>query len=276
MENDNNQTQENRAFKKEDAYETLGIINTWIGNMDTKVSFALALAGAIGFIIKNLGLFTANVENVTAQAGVVSSRNPLLIIVQAIPNNILSAFSTNSSILAVVFVAVVLGLCINYLGDKVKVLKAFENGWYEIELEDGETGFICGKYVDTKVENEHDYSELNNKTTTTTTSTSAKPVSTSTTQSSSNVVKTMTVSATAYAGDSMTSTGAIPKVGRTIAVDPSVIPYGTKVYIPRFGQTFIAEDCGGGIKGNTIDIYMNTQSACKSWGVRNITLEILK
>ena len=95
---------------------------TILGFLSTSV-FALALAGAIGFIIKNLGLFTANVENVTAQAGVVSSTNPLLIIVQAIPNNILSAFSTNSSILAVVFVAVVLGLCINYLGDKVKVLK---------------------------------------------------------------------------------------------------------------------------------------------------------
>ena len=95
---------------------------TILGFLSTSV-FALALAGVIGFIIKNLGLFTANVENVTAQAGVVSSRNPLLIIVQAIPNNILSAFSTNSSILAVVFVAVVLGLCINYLGDKVKVLK---------------------------------------------------------------------------------------------------------------------------------------------------------
>ena len=95
---------------------------TILGFLSTSV-FALALAGAIGFIIKNLGLFTANVENVTAQAGVVSSRNPLLIIVQAIPNNILSAFSTNSSILAVVFVAVVLGLCINYLGDKVKALK---------------------------------------------------------------------------------------------------------------------------------------------------------
>ena len=62
-------------------------------NMKKKI-LALALAGVIGFIIKNLGLFTANVENVTAQAGVVSSRNPLLIIVQAIPNNILSAFST--------------------------------------------------------------------------------------------------------------------------------------------------------------------------------------
>ena len=95
---------------------------TILGFLSTSV-FALALAGAIGFIIKNLGLFTANVENVTAQAGVVSSTNPLLIIVQAIPNNILSAFSSNSSILAVVFVAVVLGLCINYLGDKVKVLK---------------------------------------------------------------------------------------------------------------------------------------------------------
>lgn len=84
--------------------------------------FALALAGAVGFIIKNLGLFTANVENVTAQAGVASSTNLLLIIVQAIPNNITAAFSTNGSILAVVFVAVVLGLCINTLGEKIKVL----------------------------------------------------------------------------------------------------------------------------------------------------------
>jgi len=56
MENDNNQTQENRAFKKEDAYETLGIINTWIGNMDTKVSFALALAGVLIGVIFEKGI----------------------------------------------------------------------------------------------------------------------------------------------------------------------------------------------------------------------------
>ena len=43
MEHDRKQIKENRAFKKEDAYETLGIINTWIGNMDTKVSFALGV-----------------------------------------------------------------------------------------------------------------------------------------------------------------------------------------------------------------------------------------
>ena len=56
MENNNNLTQENRAFKKEDAYETLGIINTWIGNMDTKVSFALALAGVLLGVIFEKGL----------------------------------------------------------------------------------------------------------------------------------------------------------------------------------------------------------------------------
>lgn len=95
---------------------------TILGFLVTSV-FALALAGTVGFIIKNLGLFTANVENVTAQAGVASSTNPLLIIVQAIPSNITAAFSTNGSILAVVFVAVVLGLCINTLGEKIKVLK---------------------------------------------------------------------------------------------------------------------------------------------------------
>lgn len=85
--------------------------------------FALALAGVIGFIIKNLGLFTANVENVAAKAGVASSTNPLLVIVNVIPNNILSVFSKNSEVLAVVFIAVVTGLCINNLGDKIKVLK---------------------------------------------------------------------------------------------------------------------------------------------------------
>lgn len=95
---------------------------TILGFLSTSV-LALALAGAVGFIIKNLGLFTANIENVTAQAGVASSTNPLLIIVQAIPNNITVAFSSNGSILAVVFVAVVLGLCINTLGEKIKVLK---------------------------------------------------------------------------------------------------------------------------------------------------------
>lgn len=51
-----------------------------------------------------------------------------------------------------------------------------------------------------------------------------------------------------------TSTGTVPKEGRTIAVDPSVIPYGSIIYIQDYGY-FIAEDCGGAIKQNRIDIF---------------------
>ncbi len=83
----------------------------------------------------------------------------------------------------------------------------------------------------------------------------------------------MSVVATAYAGDSITSTGTTPKWG-TIAVDPSVIPYGSRVYIPQFDMTFIAEDCGGAIKGNKIDIFMNSESQCIQWGRRSIDIYI--
>lgn len=88
--------------------------------------------------------------------------------------------------------------------------------------------------------------------------------------------KEMKVKATAYYGDTITSTGTTPKVGRTIAVDPSVIPYGTRVYIPEFDKVFIAEDCGGAIKGNKIDIFMNTYKECMDWGIKEITIYILE
>lgn len=87
--------------------------------------------------------------------------------------------------------------------------------------------------------------------------------------------KKMTVSATAYSGDKITSTGTIPRWG-VIAVDPSVIPYGSTVYIPTFNRYFIAEDCGGGIKGNRIDIFMTSEQKCRNWGVRKIEIEILE
>ncbi len=86
--------------------------------------------------------------------------------------------------------------------------------------------------------------------------------------------KQMSVVATAYAGDGITSTGTKPKWG-TIAVDPRVIPYGTKVYIPRFNMTFIAEDCGGAIKGNKIDIFMGSEKEAYNWGRRTIDIHIL-
>ena len=103
------------------------------------------------------------------------------------------------------------------------------------------------------------------RSTTSRNSSSSESKASSASNSASKNGKHMVVQATAYAGDSITSTGTVPKWG-TIAVDPRVIPYGSKVYIPQFNKTFIAEDCGGAIKGNIIDIFMNSESECYKWG----------
>lgn len=67
-----------------------------------------------------------------------------------------------------------------------------------------------------------------------------------------------------------TSTGARATQGRTIAVDPRVIPYGSKVLIG--GHEFVAEDCGGAIKGAHIDLYLDSHERGNSWGVRYLTV----
>ena len=86
----------------------------------------------------------------------------------------------------------------------------------------------------------------------------------------------MDVKATAYAGHQLTSTGGYAKVNRTIAVDPRIIPYGSKIYIPELNYIGVAEDCGSAIKQNRIDIFMATESQCIQWGIRNITIYILE
>ena len=87
--------------------------------------------------------------------------------------------------------------------------------------------------------------------------------------------KKLRVGATAYTNDPITSTGTKPTEGVTIAVDPNVIPYGTRVYIPQLDTIFIAEDCGSAIKGNRIDIYMDDYNKCMEWGYRDITIIVL-
>lgn len=63
---------------------------------------------------------------------------------------------------------------------------------------------------------------------------------------------------------SKTATGTKAKAGRTIAVDPKVIPYETRI---KIGKTiYIAEDCGGGIKGKHIDIYFDNHSDAVNFG----------
>ena len=74
---------------------------------------------------------------------------------------------------------------------------------------------------------------------------------------------------------SHTATGTIPAEGRTIAVDPSVIPYGTQVYIDGYG-VYVAEDCGGAIKGNRIDMYFESHQAACQFGVQRLYVTILE
>lgn len=72
-----------------------------------------------------------------------------------------------------------------------------------------------------------------------------------------------------------TATGTTPTPGRTIAVDPRKIPYGSKIIID--GHTYIAEDCGGAIKGNKIDICVATHSEAMQKGVRkNVPVYIVR
>lgn len=82
----------------------------------------------------------------------------------------------------------------------------------------------------------------------------------------------LVVKAYSYTGGGTTAMGTRARVGE-IAVDPRVIPLGTNVYIEGVGPRR-AEDTGGNIKGNTIDIYMNTLSECRQWGVRYVTIYI--
>ena len=63
-----------------------------------------------------------------------------------------------------------------------------------------------------------------------------------------------------------TSTGATATEGRTIAVDPRVIPYGSEVVID--GHTYKAEDCGGLIKGNKIDIFFDCHRDVDAYGLQ--------
>lgn len=84
--------------------------------------FALILAGIFGLAAHKLGLFNVNITNIASSEGTTGS-NPLLVFVQAIPNNITNVFTDNGRVLSVVFLAAVCGLCINTLGDEIQVLK---------------------------------------------------------------------------------------------------------------------------------------------------------
>ena len=73
-------------------------------------------------------------------------------------------------------------------------------------------------------------------------------------------------------GSNRTATGTIPTQGRTIAADPSVLPYGTQVVIG--GVVYTVEDCGSGVNGNHIDIFFATHEQALAFGRR--TMQVFK
>lgn len=95
---------------------------------------------------------------------------------------------------------------------------------------------------------------------------------------------TMQVVATGYnksndGCDDWTATGTLARVG-AIAVDPRMIPYGTRMFIVSNDGAYVygvatAEDCGGSIKGNRVDLYFDSNYECFQFGVRDCTIYIL-
>lgn len=94
--------------------------------------------------------------------------------------------------------------------------------------------------------------------------------------------KKMTVVATAYCAcskccgksDGITASGVKARANHTIAVDTSVIPLGTRILYN--GTIYVAEDTGGAIKNNRIDIFFDSHSSALEWGRRTIEIEVLE
>lgn len=97
------------------SYKTIGIFAL------TGV-IGIIFAGIIGMTVYEMGLFNVSIDGVAAQTGTTGS-NPLNIFLGIIPNNLMTAFSSNGKVLSVVFIAVVIGFCINVLDGKVTILK---------------------------------------------------------------------------------------------------------------------------------------------------------
>jgi 3D (Asp-Asp-Asp) domain-containing protein len=82
----------------------------------------------------------------------------------------------------------------------------------------------------------------------------------------------LVVSATCYDLPGTTATG-MPVGKGVVAVDPSVIPLGSRLYVPGYGKG-IAADVGSGIRGAVIDLWFATYAQCAAWGRRTVTITV--
>lgn len=113
--------------------------------------------------------------------------------------------------------------------------------------------------------------------------TAAKKKKTPSRTTDDKVVKEIVVSASAFTAtcngcSGVTSTGINLKRNpdvKVIAVDPKVIPLGTKVYVEDYGYA-VAGDTGSAIKGNKIDVFFSSKSEAYKWGRKSVKVKILE
>jgi len=84
--------------------------------------------------------------------------------------------------------------------------------------------------------------------------------------------RTLTVSSTGYSLPGHTATG-LPVGWGVVAVDPNVIPLGTKMTIPGYGEG-VAADTGSAVRGNDIDLWFPTLAQARAWGRRTVTITL--
>jgi len=94
-------------------------------------------------------------------------------------------------------------------------------------------------------------------------------------EASRMIDQVLVMEATAYTWTGQrTASGTWPTVG-TVAVDPEVIPLGTKLYIEGYGPA-VALDTGGDIQGQIIDLYMDSYQECIEWGRRQVEVRVME
>lgn len=137
--------------------------------------------------------------------------------------------------------------------------------WIKVNA-NGKTGYVYKKF-------------LTDGGSSSSTSTPSKPStskpSTSTPSSSGSKTYMGKYRLTFYAGDTITASGRTPRVNHTIAADTSILPMYSKVYIEGWG-TYIVEDRGGAIKGNRIDIFVESNRVAYQYGVQYANVYLVK
>jgi uncharacterized protein YabE (DUF348 family) len=162
---------------------------------------------------------------------------------------------------------------------KEEVVQAGQQGLIEKKYEVVKEN---GKEVSRKLVSEKTVKESQDKIVSVGTKVLVAQVSRGTSSSAPSGGKEFYVSSTAYTGScngcsGITATGinlrANPGV-KVIAVDPSVIPLGTKVYVEGYGYA-VAADTGGAIRGNKIDVFFPSKSEAYRWGRKQVKIKIL-